>query len=255
MLSPDELSLRYKIVFPRVYNKNTDKEIPDTAIYVGRPSVWGNPYRSFDEANRDNVCDSFENYALNRLLEEPNWLAPLKGKELVCFCHPKRCHAHTLVRLANMPIWPVEGYFDGICESLYPGGPRNPGGVSAGGWVVKSHPLWWSLPIDITGHRVYRVGPGATNNLAEYESALDCLRDIYRAKWRGRVTLYGDSLLVVKQYSGEWKTKSPHLIELLEHLQRAASYFESVDLIWVPRKENEQADAQSRLAYEAHRTY
>lgn len=78
-----------------------DHGIGPDVVYVGRPSVWGNPFTMKDEADRDRVCDLFDKYAAWRLQYEPEWLLPLRGKVLGCYCAPKRCHAETLDRLAN----------------------------------------------------------------------------------------------------------------------------------------------------------
>lgn len=76
---------------------------PADAVRVDRGSNWGNPFvmagQSDQERNR--VCDLFEQYAAWRLAIEPAWLEPLRGKSLACWCAPKRCHAETLLRLAN----------------------------------------------------------------------------------------------------------------------------------------------------------
>ena len=82
---------------PKVYNKNR-KDVPADAIYVGRGSPWGNPFvmRDFSKGERDRVCDLFESEVLPTLD-----LAPLRGKDLVCFCAPNRCHADALLRAAN----------------------------------------------------------------------------------------------------------------------------------------------------------
>lgn len=96
----------------RIYNERTDRDIPADAVYVGRPSVWGNPF-AIGEAHpdnldrpmtRDDVCDLFEGWATARSSLEPEWLAPLRGKDLVCWCAPLRCHAETLARLANREV-------------------------------------------------------------------------------------------------------------------------------------------------------
>lgn len=75
------------------------------AIYVGRGrgSVWGNPYpmTGDHEAERERVCSEFRTYAIERLRREPHWLDPLRGKDLVCWCAPKQCHADILLQLAN----------------------------------------------------------------------------------------------------------------------------------------------------------
>ena len=83
----------------RIWNKNRDVPPPD-AVYVGRPSAWGNPFRMQSERERHRACDQFDEYAIKRAAQEPLWLTPLIGKDLVCWCAPKRCHAETLRRLA-----------------------------------------------------------------------------------------------------------------------------------------------------------
>ena len=68
---------------------------------VDRGTSWGNPFVMEREADRDKVCDFYEQYAAWRLTVEPDWLEPLRGRDLACWCAPKRCHADTLIRLAN----------------------------------------------------------------------------------------------------------------------------------------------------------
>lgn len=82
---------------PKVFNKH-HKDAPPDAVYVGRGSPWGNPFvmRDFGDSERNRVCNRFEAETLPTLD-----LAPLRGKNLVCFCAPKRCHADALLRAAN----------------------------------------------------------------------------------------------------------------------------------------------------------
>lgn len=70
-------------------------------VRVDRRTDWGNPFVMRDENERNQVCDLFEQYAQWRLSQQPDWLKPLRGKHLACWCAPKRCHAETLMRLAN----------------------------------------------------------------------------------------------------------------------------------------------------------
>ena len=84
---------------PRVFNKSRD--LPTGCIYVGRPSQWGNPYKISKSNTRTEVIERFEQYAKHKLKETPNWLEPLRGKDLLCWCAPKPCHADILLRLAN----------------------------------------------------------------------------------------------------------------------------------------------------------
>ena len=81
----------------RVVNKY--KESYD--IYIGRGSKWGNPFIIGKDGDRDEVCDLYEKQYINN----PTFIATvkqnLKGKDLVCFCAPKRCHGDFLLEVAN----------------------------------------------------------------------------------------------------------------------------------------------------------
>lgn len=88
----------------RIYNmRGLHGIVPAGAVLVDRSSDWGNPFVMHGEADRDRVCDIFADYAQWRLARQPNWLDPLRGKALACWCAPKRCHAETLRDLANRP--------------------------------------------------------------------------------------------------------------------------------------------------------
>lgn len=71
------------------------------AIRVDRGTDWCNPFVMRCEQDRTRVCDLFAAYAKWRLTVEPGWLQPLRGKHLACWCAPNRCHAETLIKLAN----------------------------------------------------------------------------------------------------------------------------------------------------------
>ena len=96
-------------------------------------------------------------------------------------------------------------------------------------------------------------GEGATNNIAEYNAALDALRAVYRSGYRRPVRLHGDSELVVHQFNGKCKVNAPHLRELLDRRHHATTFFASVEVVPVPREQNAVADQESRLAYERER--
>ena len=92
----------------KVLNKRTDK-IPPDAIYVGRPSKWGNPFKigSFHNGKRITTNEDAVRLHKDWLLysEEGQMLASeigeLAGKDLACWCAPLPCHADILLELAN----------------------------------------------------------------------------------------------------------------------------------------------------------
>lgn len=88
---------------PRILNRKGRLPLPG-AIYVGRPSKWGNPwaYGTKTGLTRDQVIDKFEQH----LLTSPHLISALhelRDRDLECWCAPKRCHAEVLRKYANLP--------------------------------------------------------------------------------------------------------------------------------------------------------
>lgn len=70
--------------------------VPEGATYIGRGSNWGNPFIIGPDGDRRDVIMKFTIYAYKRLRKEPDWLEPLRGRDLVCFCAPLDCHGHVI---------------------------------------------------------------------------------------------------------------------------------------------------------------
>lgn len=87
----------------KIRNKHHGK-IPHDAIYIGRGSKFGNPYRIGVHGNRETVINKYEIH-LNNLLDDGiitvNELADMYGFDLVCFCKPLPCHGDVLMRYIN----------------------------------------------------------------------------------------------------------------------------------------------------------
>ena len=69
-------------------------------VYIGRGSIWGNPYVIGRDGTRDEVIAQYREYLLSR----PHLLArlpELKGKTLGCWFSPNACHGDVLVELAE----------------------------------------------------------------------------------------------------------------------------------------------------------
>lgn len=92
---------------PKVYNKR-DRSIPAGAIYVGRPTKWGNPFRVGEIYNgrklmQGDAVELHRDWLLNsdRGKELLSQIDELRGKDLICWCAPRVCHADLLLELAN----------------------------------------------------------------------------------------------------------------------------------------------------------
>ena len=84
---------------PKVLNKKLHG-VPPGAVYIGRPSIWGNPFAIGKDGSRDEVIAQYEAWLRSR----PGLtgrLHRLRGKDLVCWCAPEPCHGDVLIRLAN----------------------------------------------------------------------------------------------------------------------------------------------------------
>lgn len=84
---------------PRVYN-NAQRGVPGNAVFIGRPSKWGNPFKIGRDGNRNEVIIKHREW----LLKQSDLMAALhelRGKDLLCFCAPRACHGDILLELAN----------------------------------------------------------------------------------------------------------------------------------------------------------
>lgn len=68
----------------------------ETCVYVGRGSPWRNPYWIGKDRTRNEVIEKFRLNVLPKLD-----LRSLRGKNLICFCAPRACHADLLLKAAN----------------------------------------------------------------------------------------------------------------------------------------------------------
>jgi hypothetical protein len=83
----------------RVLNKH-HAGVPADAVYIGRGSKWGNPFRIDRDGDRAAVIAKYERWLADQhhLLRG---LDELARRDLVCFCVPRPCHGDLLLRLAN----------------------------------------------------------------------------------------------------------------------------------------------------------
>lgn len=127
-------------------------------------------------------------------------------------------------------------YFDGCCE------PMNPNGTMGFGVYILNEDNQFRksdfIPAEI----------GNTNNIAEY-LALTMLLNTLNKKEDCIINIYGDSMLVINQMSGDWKIKNgayvpyaTHTLKLLNELRKR----NTIKLQWIPREKNIIADELSK---------
>ena len=88
----------------KVLNKRVHG-VPKGAVYVGRPSKFGNPFTIGRDGSREEVIQKFEAWLFVAdenssppMLITIDDLRSLRGKDLVCWCAPEACHAQILMK-------------------------------------------------------------------------------------------------------------------------------------------------------------
>jgi ribonuclease HI len=146
--------------------------------------------------------------------------------------------------VASAPAGTVHVHFDGACEEV--DGRR----VAAYGYALEGA----ALHHEDFGLAVPPGHPRATNNVAEYIAAICALEWLVREGFGGDVQLSGDSQLVIRQMTGEYRVLAEHLRPYHERLLQLVRTFHHVDFRWVPREENRTADELSKRGVELGRS-
>lgn len=131
----------------------------------------------------------------------------------------------------------MECWFDGCCE------PVNPGGHAAYGIYMKKDGKEYKTA-KYVGH-----GEGISNNVAEYSGIIHILEILTHKKlFDEKITIHGDSMLVIQQMSGNWKLKKGAYIPYAQKARELAKNFTNISYVWIPREENEVCDKLSKDA-------
>ena len=98
----------------RIQRKRTKGyRLPDGAVYVGRPTIYGNPFKvgaphpihGWPMSAQEAVDLFRHSYSkMDRYdLQHDERLEKLRGKDLACFCRlDQPCHADVLIELSNL---------------------------------------------------------------------------------------------------------------------------------------------------------
>lgn len=93
----------------RIQRKRTKGwRMPEGAVYVGRPTKWGNPFTVAECGSASEAVECFRSLAqLQAIATHAAMAAELRGKDLACWCPlDQPCHADVLLQLANAPTQP-----------------------------------------------------------------------------------------------------------------------------------------------------
>jgi len=125
-------------------------------------------------------------------------------------------------------------YFDGCSKG-------NPGPSGIGAVIYKDGVEFWAS--------CKYIGNKRTNNEAEYSALIFGLETAIEKKIT-KLSVCGDSLLVINQMNKLYKVKHPNLFDLYDKVNELKNKFEYIDFNHVYRKLNKRADELSNLALE-----
>jgi ribonuclease HI len=108
------------------------------------------------------------------------------------------------------------------------GASRGNPGASAYAYLVCSQ----GIELAETGKFLGR----ATNNEAEYHAVIAAL-EACRGFSHGQVSVYSDSELVIRQLSGRYRVRAPHLMTLYQRVKSLEKSFENVTYRSIPRED------------------
>lgn len=86
-----------------------------------------------------------------------------------------------------------------------------------------------------------------TNNIAKYEALLLGLHILKELKAK-KISIQGDSELIIRQIKGEYSTKNPRLREYRNTILDLLKTFEKYELMFIPRAQNH---LENKLAFAA----
>lgn len=141
----------------------------------------------------------------------------------------------------DLPDEPLTIVFDGSSV------PKNPGGVALSSFAILDGK---GTVLHEEVNEVCR-GPEATNNIAEWHGVLSGIRVLHASQWRNKLTIRGDSELVIKQLNLEYRCKAENLKPYLAEAHRLLGSF-MWEAVHNKREHNTHADQMIRDYYEAH---
>jgi ribonuclease HI len=138
-------------------------------------------------------------------------------------------------------LLPVEAYFDGLCQ------PMNPGGVACYAYLIKEDGGTIQSEYGLADEPFSK---DATNNVAEYVALAKALGWLVaNGRAQDRIRVKSDSQLVVRQLSGEYRVRTKKLVPLYLDVVELVKKFSDIEIEWVPREKNSEADRLTNIAY------
>lgn len=135
----------------------------------------------------------------------------------------------------------IQVNFDGLCQ------PINPGGIACYAFIIKKNGTTIHSGYGVAGEPFSK---DSTNNVAEYTALAKALEWLVANNLVSeKVEIKSDSKLVVNQLAGIYKVKGKRIIPLYKQVLLLKTKFSDIEIRWIPRGENKEADRLTNIAY------
>ena len=135
----------------------------------------------------------------------------------------------------------IEVYFDGLCQ------PCNPKGIACYAFIIKGKE---NIIYSEYGLAAEPFSANATNNVAEYTGIIKALEWLIANGYENEnIVIKGDSQLVISQIKRQFKVKASKIIPLYRKVMSLISKFHNIQVEWIPREQNKEADELTNCAY------
>lgn len=130
-------------------------------------------------------------------------------------------------------------HIDGLCEP-------NPSGVGTYACIIRD-----GKKLIYIGAGVIGEGRGMSSNVSEYVGLIAALTALKGKKLTDKeIVVYTDSEVLARQMGGEWRAVSGFYMSYYLSAKRLRYQFTNLKFQWIPREENEEADAETKRVYE-----
>ena len=135
----------------------------------------------------------------------------------------------------------IQVNFDGLCQ------PTNPGGIACYAFIIKKNGTTIHSGYGVAGEPFSK---DSTNNVAEYTALARALEWLVANNLVSeKVEIKSDSKLVVNQLAGIYKVNGKRIIPLYKQVLLLKKKFSDIEIKWIPREENKEADRLTIIAY------
>ena len=135
----------------------------------------------------------------------------------------------------------IQVNIDGLCQ------PINPGGIACYAFIIKKNGTTIRSGYGVAGEPFSK---DSTNNVAEDTALARALEWLVANNLVSeKVEIKSDSKLVVNQLAGIYKVKGKRIIPLYKQVLLLKTKFSDIEIRWIPRGENKEADRLTNIAY------